>query len=622
MDAKQERPSADLGIEGITDAVRIGAGGYGTVYRARQEAFDRTVAVKVLRAPAFDEEVRRRFDRECRALGSLSGHPHIVAVHASGVAASGLCYLVLEYLPGGTLAQRMAASGPLPAAEVAGIGVKLAGALASAHAAGVLHRDLKPENILVSAYGEPQLVDFGVAHVEGGSVTQSGAITGTLAHAAPEVLSGERGLEAADVYSLASTLYALLAGQAPFVRSGEVAFFPLMARVLTEPPPDLRARGVPAELWQTLEQALVKDPAKRTASASALAGGLRAAAATSATGPVPAVAPLAPAPQRPEPSADQDAAALGEADDLDDFDRLNDLDEPGDPDTVSIRGAWAKPVSPLPPPPLLPRRPPAPFLGERLGSKRKVGLIAAAAIAALMTVIAVVALRPSSPTTDLATNQVGSTTTTVAQGPAGDPGSGSATTTSVPDDVTVSPTTVAPVAPPAPQATTPLPTTRPPSSPATNSVTRPPPVGVAGPPPVDYPACATGDFDLTNVANSAQRTTMRQRTCAEELSDGSVKASVILYELDRSSDDRIQATYRVELRHCQSDATLSSGPEGSGSGVGDGSPVFEAGTGGFQPAVYAVAEIGDLKLTTASSGGDVTWVGNGLAQQTRDICPR
>ena len=138
------RPPVELGIEGITDATRVGQGGFGTVYRAKQTAFGRTVAVKVLSTPGLDENELRRFEQECRAIGALSGHPHVVAVYETGHTPAGQPYLVLDYLPGGTLADRIDEFGALPWDEVADTGVKLAGALAAAHAAGVLHRDVKP----------------------------------------------------------------------------------------------------------------------------------------------------------------------------------------------------------------------------------------------------------------------------------------------------------------------------------------------------------------------------------------------------------------------------------------------------------------------------------------------
>ena len=285
------RPPVDLGIEGITDATRVGQGGFGTVYRARQTAFGRTVAVKVLSTPGLDESELRRFEQECRAIGALSGHPHVVAVYDTGHTAAGQPYLVLDYLPGGTLADRVEEFGPLPWDEVADAGVKLAGALAAAHAAGVLHRDVKPENVLVSSYDEPQLTDFGVARVQGGTQTHSGVITGSLAHAAPEVLSGRPATEASDVYSLASTLYALAAGHAPFVRPDDESFHPLLNRIMSEAPPDLRPQGVPTPMWEALAAALAKDPSARTSSARAFGEALRAAQRAGGLSPTRMVVP-------------------------------------------------------------------------------------------------------------------------------------------------------------------------------------------------------------------------------------------------------------------------------------------------------------------------------------------
>ncbi len=278
----------NLGIAGIGDAVRIGEGGYGIVYRARQEALGRDVAVKVLRAHGADEHARQRFERESQALGRLSGHPHVGAVYACGLTSAGQLYLVMEHLSGGSLADRLRHEGPLPWPEVCDIGIKLADALAATHAEGVLHRDLKPENVLVSGYGQPQLVDFGVARVHGSTATRSGVVTGTLAHAAPEVVSGASADERSDVYSLGSTLYALLAGEAPFVRPGEETLHALVARILTEDPPDLRPRGVPSALWGVLSGALAKDPAARTPTAAALGEALLTAREASHAAGAPA----------------------------------------------------------------------------------------------------------------------------------------------------------------------------------------------------------------------------------------------------------------------------------------------------------------------------------------------
>jgi serine/threonine protein kinase len=267
----------DLGVEGISQAVKVGQGGFGTVYRATQPAFGRTVAVKVLNVPMLDAESRRDFDRECRALGSLSNHPYVVTLFAGGVSKYDRPYLVMDYLPGGSLASKLHDEGPMPWAASIAIGIKLASALASAHAAGVLHRDIKPENVLVSAYGEPQLADFGVARLEGGTRTASGTITGSIAHASPEVLSGVSATEASDVWSLASTVATLIIGEAPFHRSGESSLHATITRILTAPPRDLRPLGVPEAVCTALEAAMAKDSWERTPDAVAFGRALQAA---------------------------------------------------------------------------------------------------------------------------------------------------------------------------------------------------------------------------------------------------------------------------------------------------------------------------------------------------------
>lgn len=256
----------DLGI-GLVVHDEIGRGGFGTVYRAYEAAFERTVAIKVLTAPPLDEQAQRRFERECRATGAVSSHPHIVSVHDSGVTPGGQPYIVMEHMPGGSLADRMRQHGPLPWQEALAIGVKLAGALETAHRVGILHRDLKPENVLLSAYGEPCLGDFGIARVQDGTETRSGVITASLAHAAPEVLEGVRPSVAADVYGLASTVYALILGRAPFRSSTDEGFHPMITRIVTQPPPDLRPQGVPEAVCRALEQALAKAPTERPVTA-------------------------------------------------------------------------------------------------------------------------------------------------------------------------------------------------------------------------------------------------------------------------------------------------------------------------------------------------------------------
>src|SRR5690606_39135265 len=152
---------------------------------------------------------------------TLAGHPNIVTVYTWGKSGAGYPYIVMEYMPGGSLADRMVAEGPLSWQEAVDIGVKVAGALETAHRAGILHRDVKPENVLLSAFGEAALGDFGIARITGGTETATGGITGSLSHVSPEVLEGNKPNATSDVYSLASTIYALIQGRAAFTSEAD-----------------------------------------------------------------------------------------------------------------------------------------------------------------------------------------------------------------------------------------------------------------------------------------------------------------------------------------------------------------------------------------------------------------
>ncbi|HUF85593.1 MAG TPA: serine/threonine-protein kinase [Acidimicrobiia bacterium] len=264
-------------MAGYEDLTEVAAGGFGVVYRARQDDLDRTVAIKVLGA-GLDSRALARFDRERRTMGRLSGHPHIVTIHEASIAVGGRPYIVMEYLAAGSLADRLEREGPLGWNEAADMGIKLAGALDAAHRAGILHRDIKPENVLVSDFGEPKLGDFGIAQARDLTRTHSGSVTASVAHAAPEVLAGEEFREASDMYSLGSTLHALVAGAPAFVRASDESVLPIFARVVTEPVPDLRPRGVPDAFCRVLERAMAKDPVLRPTAAE-LADQLRAAIA-------------------------------------------------------------------------------------------------------------------------------------------------------------------------------------------------------------------------------------------------------------------------------------------------------------------------------------------------------
>lgn len=266
----------------------IGRGGYGVVYRGRDAKFARDVAIKLLNN-ALEQSTAARFERECHAVGALSGHPHIVVVHDSGTSEDGSSFLVMELLPGGSLAERISKRGPQSWQSAADLGVQLAGALETAHRAGVLHRDVKPENILFSAYGHPKLVDFGIASVRDGYQSSSSGISASLAHAAPEIVAGQRSSPASDVYALGSTLFQLLTGRPAFVVDGDETLFPLLARIATDPVPDLRPYAVPDAVATVIERAMAKAPADRFVSALAFGHALREASTRNGHAPAPPV---------------------------------------------------------------------------------------------------------------------------------------------------------------------------------------------------------------------------------------------------------------------------------------------------------------------------------------------
>lgn len=258
--------AAELAAAGFPDATEVGRGGGGVVYRCHQQSLARSVAIKVL-ASDLDEDDRERFMREGFAMGGLSGHPNIVNILQVGVTNRNRPFIVMPYHARGSLAQRIRQAGPIAWPEALRIGVKLCGALETAHRAGTLHRDIKPANVLVNDYGDPQLSDFGTARIAGGYKTVTGFFTGTLSYTAPEVLGGSAPTEAADVYSLAATIYALIAGGPPHERKPDEDLIAHYLRITETPVPDLRPHGIPAGVCDAIEKAMSREPAARYGSA-------------------------------------------------------------------------------------------------------------------------------------------------------------------------------------------------------------------------------------------------------------------------------------------------------------------------------------------------------------------
>jgi len=258
----------------------LGTGRMAEVFLARQVSLDRLVAVKVLsRRISRNDSARARFDREAKAAASLETL-HAVSVYRSGHLEDGVPFLVMQYVRGGTLEDRLEAEGPLPEPEAKQILASMAEALAEAHARNFVHRDVRAANVLCDREaGRVLLSDFGLAGIRPESqdadarITRTGEIVGTPGYLSPEQLKGEPATEATDVFALGQMGYEILTGEGPFAGKSQRE---TIMRSLREPPTPLQALrpGVDPQLAELLERCLAKEPGKRP-SAAFLAKALR-----------------------------------------------------------------------------------------------------------------------------------------------------------------------------------------------------------------------------------------------------------------------------------------------------------------------------------------------------------
>ncbi len=269
--APSDRPGI-LGTLGVYEVEEvIGQGGMGVILKAYEPALQRVVAVKVM-APAVagSAVARQRFTREAKAAAAVS-HDHLVTIH--GVfETEGLPYLVMQYVTGGSLQDRLDRSERLEVQEIVRIGMETARGLAAAHAQGLTHRDIKPANLLLEeSSGRVRITDFGLARMaDDTQLTQNGVVTGTPEYMAPEQARGEAVDPRADLFSLGSVLYAMCTGAPPFRGSSPLA---VLNHVTQQAPKPIRALNphIPAWLEAIISRLMAKDPAERYPSAAEVA---------------------------------------------------------------------------------------------------------------------------------------------------------------------------------------------------------------------------------------------------------------------------------------------------------------------------------------------------------------
>jgi non-specific serine/threonine protein kinase len=320
----------------------LGQGGMAEVFLGLDPDLNREVAIKVVMAGlGRDPEFEARFRQEAKLVAGLR-HPHIIQIFAFDLAEA-RPFMVMEYLAGGTLKDRLAAPGGLSPAERVRQMQPIAAALDHAHAEGIVHRDLKPTNILFTTTGTPVLADFGIARLLDAAtrLTRTGGLVGTPLYIAPEQVAGQPVDPQADQYSLGVILYQLVTGRAPFRAATSSA---LLIQHLTAPPPAPRLLrpDLPSEVDAVLLRALAKDPAARFASAGELVEALLSALGAEASAAAPAAGwsltptvgrAVAGGPARPLAGSLSGAA-------------LDDAPTEADPDLPFAPGSSAKPAAP------------------------------------------------------------------------------------------------------------------------------------------------------------------------------------------------------------------------------------------------------------------------------------
>lgn len=257
-------PSPPPQLPGYEFEKLLGSGGFADVFLYRQFRPQRRVAIKVLLSSVLDENVRRQFDAEANVMATMSTHPSIVTIHTADASSDHRPFIVMEYCPRPNYGVRFRKE-RITVAEALRVGVQIAGAVETAHRAGILHRDIKPANILVTDYNRPALTDFGISIVAGQSDDVEDSQGMSIPWSPPEFFADPvRADVRSDVFALAATVYSLLASHTPFERVGQRnTASDLIHRITTEPLRPLNRPDVPPELNRVLSIAMAKDPAGR-----------------------------------------------------------------------------------------------------------------------------------------------------------------------------------------------------------------------------------------------------------------------------------------------------------------------------------------------------------------------